>query len=164
MILAKLDNLQLCDRSSYNNSFNLDLKIVIGIEEKSIGSGPEFAKISKISEAGEKNRENFQAFEFSFFMACIKFCNAGPARPRLPTCSTSSFQKLVEKVQNYINEFWLILKNEFGALILSVFLFFLKKMFYLVKWAKTNAFVDRQDEVNKNAGSFPTYRILAFEV
>ena len=26
----------------------------------------------------------------------------------LPTCSTSSFQKLVEKVQNYIKEFWLI--------------------------------------------------------
>ena len=28
----------------------------------------------------------------------------------LPTYSTSSFLKLVEKVQNYIKEFWLILK------------------------------------------------------
>jgi hypothetical protein len=52
-------------------------------------------------------------------------------------------------------------------LILSVFLFFKKKgkkeVFCLVKWAKTNA-SDRQDEANKNAESFPTYRILAFEV
>ena len=29
----------------------------------------------------------------------------------LPTSSTSSFQKLVEKVQNYIKEVWLILKK-----------------------------------------------------
>ena len=56
MILAKLDNLQLCVKSSYNNSFNLDLSIFIDIEEKSIGSGsgPEFAKVPKILEAGEK--------------------------------------------------------------------------------------------------------------
>ena len=46
------------------------------------------------------------------------------------------------------------------------FFFFSKKrekeVFCLVKWAKTNA-SDRQDEANKNAESFPTYRILAFE-
>jgi len=51
-------------------------------------------------------------------------------------------------------------------LILSVFLFFKKKgkkeVFCLVKWAKTNA-SDRQDEANKNAESFPTYRILALK-
>ena len=29
----------------------------------------------------------------------------------LPTCSTSSFQKLVEKVRNYIKEVWLIFKK-----------------------------------------------------
>jgi len=34
-------------------------------------------------------------------------------------------------------------KNEFGALILA---FFEKKGFCLVKWAKTNAFFDTQDE------------------
>ena len=39
----------------------------------------------------------------------------------LQTCSTSSFQKLVEKVSNHMNEYCLILKNEFGALIVSVF-------------------------------------------
>ena len=55
MILAKLDNLQLCDRSSYNKSFNLDFKSLIGIVEKSSGSEPEFAKISKIAETGEKS-------------------------------------------------------------------------------------------------------------
>ena len=38
-----------------------------------------------------------------------------------------------------------------------------KEVFCFVKWAKTNA-SDRQDEANKNAESFPTYQILAFEV
>ena len=46
----------------------------------------------------------------------------------------------------------------------SAFFEFEKEMLCFVKWAKTNAFVDRQDEANKNAESFPTYRILAFEV
>ena len=46
----------------------------------------------------------------------------------------------------------------------AFFFFWKKKVFCLVKWAKTNAFGDRQDEANKNAESFPTYRILAFEV
>ena len=46
----------------------------------------------------------------------------------------------------------------------AFFFFWKKKVFCLVKWAKTNAFDDRQDEANKNAESFPTYRILAFEV
>ena len=49
----------------------------------------------------------------------------------------------------------------------AFFVFFKKKgkkeAFCFVKWAKTNA-SDRQDEANKNAESFPTYRILAFEV
>ena len=57
MILAKLDNLQLCVKSSYSNSFNLDISIFIGIEENSIGSGlgSEFAKVSKMLEAVEKS-------------------------------------------------------------------------------------------------------------
>ena len=46
----------------------------------------------------------------------------------------------------------------------AFFFFWKKRVFCLVKWAKTNAFGDRQDEANKNAESFPTYRILAFEV
>ena len=29
-------------------------------------------------------------------------------------------------------------------------------MFCFVKWVKTNAFFDRQDETNKNAETFPT--------
>ena len=46
----------------------------------------------------------------------------------------------------------------------AFFFFWKKRVFCLVNWAKTNAFGDRQDEANKNAESFPTYRILAFEV
>ena len=42
--------------------------------------------------------------------------------------------------------------------------FFDKKVFCNVKWAKTNAFCDGQDEANKSAESIPTYRILSFEV
>ena len=49
MILAKLDNLQLCDKSLYNHSFNLDLRIFIGIEEKSIGN---------VAKSGSKKIEN----------------------------------------------------------------------------------------------------------
>ena len=45
-----------------------------------------------------------------------------------PNCSISSCQKLVETIQNYIKEFWLILKNEFGALILSVLSVLPRKM------------------------------------
>ena len=46
----------------------------------------------------------------------------------------------------------------------AFFFFWKKRVFCLVNWAKTNVFGDRQDEANKNAESFPTYRILAFEV
>ena len=46
----------------------------------------------------------------------------------LQNCSTSSFQKLVEKVQNYINEFWLILKKMSWARWFWAFFFFLKKI------------------------------------
>ena len=46
----------------------------------------------------------------------------------------------------------------------AFFFFWKKRVFCLVKWGKTNAFGDRQDEANKKAESFPTYRILAFEV
>ena len=43
-------------------------------------------------------------------------------------------------------------------MILSVFLVFEKKgVFCLVKWAKTNAFGDRQDEANKNTESFQPF-------
>ena len=47
----------------------------------------------------------------------------------LPSCSTSSFQKLAGKVQNHINEFLLMHseKNEFGALIFYIILDFFSK-------------------------------------
>ena len=51
-------------------------------------------------------------------------------------------------------------KNEFGALILSVLK---KKVFCLVKWAKTNAFSSiSKTKTDKTAKFFPTYRILIF--
>ena len=78
MIFAKLDNLQLCDRSSYNKSFNLDLKIFIGIEEKSIGSEPEFAKISKILEAGKKNAKTSRPLNSHFSCHVSNFVMPAP--------------------------------------------------------------------------------------
>ena len=46
---------------------------------------------------------------------------------------------------------------------LAPVLFF--KVFCLVKWAKTNAFSSiGKMKADKTAKSFPTYRILAFEV
>ena len=42
---------------------------------------------------------------------------------------------------------------------------FFFEMFSLVKWAKTNAFSSTgKVKADKTAKSFPTYRILAFEV
>ena len=53
------------------------------------------------------------SFKTAFFQTSIfKFYLLSPISALLlPTCSTSSFQKLVEKVQNYIKEVWLILKK-----------------------------------------------------
>ena len=80
----------------------------------------------------------------------------------LPTCSTSSFQKLVEKVRNYIKEVWLIFKKWVWRVDFERF-FFEKKVFCLVKWAKTNAFSSiGKMKADKTAKSFPTYRILVF--
>ena len=78
------------------------------------------------------------------------------------TCAslTSSFQKHVEKVQNYIKEVWLILKKWVWRVD-----FELKKMFCFVKWAKTNVFSSvGKMEADKTAKSFPRFRILAFVV
>ena len=55
------------------------------------------------------------------------------------------FKNLLKKSKIIYRNFGSFWKNEFGALILSVFLFFKKQgkkeVFCLVKWAKTNAFV-----------------------
>ena len=84
----------------------------------------------------------------------------------LPTCSTSSFQKLVEKVRNYIKEVWLIFKKWVWRVDFERFFFWKKKeVFCLIKWDKTNAFssIGKMKD-DKTAKSFPTYPILAFEV
>ena len=73
----------------------------------------------------------------------------------LPTCSTSSFQKLVEKVRNYIKEVWLIFKKWVWRVDFE--------RLFLVKWVKTNAFSSiGKMKADKTAKSFPTYRILVF--
>ena len=65
----------------------------------------------------------------------------------LPTCSTPSFQKIVEKVRNYMKEVWLILKKWVWRVDFERFFLKKKTVFFLVKWLKTNAFFfDRQDE------------------
>ena len=53
------------------------------------------------------------ASKLRFFQTSIfKFYLLSPISALLlPTCSTSSFQKLVEKVRKYIKEVWLIFKN-----------------------------------------------------
>ena len=95
----------------------------------------------------------FQALKFIVQIAASK----------LRFFQTSSFQKLVEKIQIYIKEFWLILKNEFGALILSVFL---KKTscFASSNWLKQILFSIEKMKADKIANFFPIYRILAFEI
>ena len=80
------------------------------------------------------------SFKTAFFQTSIfKFYLLSPISALLlPTCSTSSFQKLVEKVRNYIKEVWLIFKKWVWRVDFERF--FEKKVFCLVKWAKTNAF------------------------
>ena len=64
----------------------------------------------------------------------------------LPTCSTSSFQKLVEKVRNYIKEVWLIFKKWVWRVDFERF-FFWKKNVLPRKMSKNKRFFfDRQDE------------------
>ena len=64
----------------------------------------------------------------------------------LPTCSTSSFQKLVEKVRNYIKEVCLIFKKWVWRVDFEHF-FFGKKSVLPRKMSKKNRFFfDRQDE------------------
>ena len=58
----------------------------------------------------------------------------------LPTCSTSSFQKLVEKVRNYIKEVWLIFKKWVWRVDFERF-FFEKKMFLLENEQKQTLFI-----------------------
>ena len=78
-------------------------------------------------------------FKTAFFQTLIfKFYLLSPISAiLLPTCSTSSFQKLVERVRNYIKEVWLIFKKWVWRVDFERF--FLSE-FCLVKWAKTNAF------------------------
>ena len=102
------------------------------------------------------------ASKLHFFQTSIfKFYLLSPISALLlPTCSTSSFQKLVEKVQNYIKEVWLILKKWVWRVDFERFFF---KVLCLVKWAKTNAFSSiGKMKADKTAKSFPTYRILVF--
>ena len=64
----------------------------------------------------------------------------------LPTCSTSSFQKLVEKVRNYIKEVWLIFKKWVWRVDFER-CFFWKKSVLPRKMSKNKRFFfDRQDE------------------
>ena len=81
----------------------------------------------------------------------------------LSTCSTSSFQKLVEKVRYYIKEVWLIFKKWVWRVDFERFLFLKKKVFCFVKWGKTNAFSSiGKMKADETAKSFPTYQILVF--
>ena len=70
-----------------------------------------------------------QNWKTSFFRAPIfKFYLLSPISALLlPTCSTSGFQKLVEKVRNYIKEFWLILKKWIWRIDFERFSFFFEK-------------------------------------
>ena len=119
-----------------------------------------------------------QAFKFilqnaasklrSFQTSIFKFYLLSPISALLlPTCSTLSFQKLVEKVRNYIKEVWLIFKKWVwrGDFERFFFLKKKKKVFCVVKWDKTNVFsLTGKMEADKTAKYFPTYRILLFEV
>ena len=69
------------------------------------------------------------SFKFAFFQTSIfKFYLLSPISALLlPTCSTSSFQKLVEKVRNYIKEVWLIFKKWVWRVDFERFFFFEKK-------------------------------------
>ena len=67
----------------------------------------------------------------------------------LPTCSASSFQKLVEKVRNYIKEVWLIFKKWVWRVDFERFSFFFNKQKSVLprKMSKNKRFFfDRQDE------------------
>ena len=106
------------------------------------------------------------SFKTAFFQTSIfKFYLLSPISALLlPTCSTSSFQKLVEKVRNYIKEVWLIFKKWVWRVDFERFFFWKKKeVFCPVKWVKTNAFSSiGKMKADKTAKSFPTYRILVF--
>jgi len=68
------------------------------------------AKLSKVQALKLilQNASKLRFFQTSIF----KFYFLSPISSLLlPTCSTSSFQKLVGKFQNYIKEFWLIFKQ-----------------------------------------------------
>ena len=69
------------------------------------------------------------SFKTAFFQTSIfKFYLLSPISALLlPTCSTSSFQKLVEKVRNYIKEVWLIFKKWFWLVDFERFFFFKKQ-------------------------------------
>ena len=112
-----------------------------------------FSRLERLYQTPKKWKLAFQkvqAFKFilqnaalklPFFQTSIfKFYLLSPmSASLLPTCSTSSFQKLVEKSKIICKKFDSFWNKQFGALILSIFLFW-KKMFFLVKWAKANAF------------------------
>ena len=59
----------------------------------------------------------------------------------LPTCSTSSFQKLVEKVRNYIKEVWLIFKKWVWRVDFERFFFPPKKCFASKNEIKQTLFI-----------------------
>ena len=80
------------------------------------------------------------SFKTAFFQTSIFKFYLPISALLLPNCSTSSFQKLVEKVQNYVKEVWLIFKKWVWRVDFERF-FWQKKVFCLVKWAKTNAFL-----------------------
>ena len=88
------------------------------------------------------------SFKTAFFQTSIfKFYLLSPISALLlPTCSTSSFQKLVEKVRNYIKEVWLIFKKWVWRVDFERF--FLKKKDVLPRKMSKNKrfFFNRQDE------------------
>ena len=78
-------------------------------------------------------------FNFKFSKTCWK-------SPKLYKRSLTHFQKM-----SLARWFW------------AFFFFWKKKVFCLVKWAKTNAFSSiSKMKADKTAKSFPTYRILVF--
>jgi hypothetical protein len=137
-----------------------------------------FSRLERLYQTPKKWKLAFQkvqAFKFIlqnaasklrlFQTSIFKFYLLSPISALLlPTCSTSSFQKLVEKVRNYIKEVWLIFKKWVWRVDFErFFLEKKKKVFCLVKWAKTNAFSSiGKMKADKTAKSFPTYRILVF--
>ena len=128
-----------------------------------------FSRLKRLHQTPKKWKLVFQKYKLSnpffkmqlqncvFQTSIFKFYLLSPISALLlPTCSTSSFQKLVEKVQNCIKEVWLISKKGVWRVDFEP---------CIVKWAKTNAFsLIGKMKADKTAKSFPTYWIHAFEV